>query len=50
MKKEIKTRGNKGTGCIVFTKEELETNLEAQIGDKIDLQRYKIIKKNEVTE
>ena len=50
MKKIIKPRGDKGTGCIVFTKEELETNLEAKIGDKIDIQRYKIIKKTKEEE
>ena len=45
MKKEIKTRGNNGTGCIIFTKEELKTELEANIGDIIEIQKYKIHKK-----
>jgi ABC-type lipoprotein release transport system permease subunit len=45
MKKIIKKRGNNGTGCIILGVNELKEHLEAEIGDTIDILRYKIIKK-----
>jgi len=50
MKKEIQKRGINGTGCIVFGVNELKEHLDAEIGDKIDIQRYKIIKKKKEDE
>lgn len=44
MRKTIKPRGNNGTGCIILTKDDLESE-DAKIGDIIHIRDYKIIKK-----